>query len=472
MGQSRPQPGDVIDGFRLDTLVHRGPMSTLWRVSRPGREGGAPLVMKIPSLAEGEDVSAIVGFELEQMILPRLSGPHVPRFVAAGDFDETPHLVMEWIEGESLQAILAREGKLAPERVAAIGVAAARALQDLHRQHVIHLDLKPANILLRPNGDVTFIDFGLSRHDELPDLLAEESDAPMGTSPYISPEQVLGVRTEPKSDHFALGAVLYELTTGRQPFGDPQRKAGMMRRLWRDPLPPRAIEPSCPPWLQEAILRCLAVEPARLYGSAAQLAFALSNPEQAPLGPNAAKLRQDGFWTVLRRRLRAPKRSDFQSRRVSADLDAAAIVVAAVDLAGGVDELAARVRVQAGRAVEGEPGARLACVTVLKTALLSLEETAGDQGRSAYVQRLVELKDWARELALPADKVSYHVLEAVDPAAALIDYVSKNQVDHLVLGARGSSALRRYLGSVSSEVVAKAPCTVTVVRLRAPDTGG
>src|SRR5438045_54318 len=98
MGQARPQPGDVIDGFRLDTLVHRGPMSTLWRVSRPGREGGAPLVMKIPSLAEGEDVSAIVGFELEQMILPRLSGPHVPRFVAAGDFDETPHLVMEWIE--------------------------------------------------------------------------------------------------------------------------------------------------------------------------------------------------------------------------------------------------------------------------------------------------------------------------------------------------------------------------------------
>ncbi|PSC04958.1 serine/threonine protein kinase [Alsobacter soli] len=465
MRRARPEQGDVIDGFRLDACIHRGAMSALWRVSRTeGECDDPPLLMKIPTLAEGEDVSAIVGFETEQMILPRLTGPHAPRFVAAGDFAQTPHLVMELVEGRSLHDI-AKEGPLPADRVAAIGASVARALQDLHRQHVIHLDLKPANILIRPNGEAVFIDFGLSRHDELPDLLGEESDVPMGTAPYISPEQVIGVRWEPKSDHFALGVILYELVTGKWPFGNPQRKSGMMRRIWRDPVPPRAINPDCPPWLQEAILRCLCVDPARRYGSAAQLAFALENPDQATLTERATRLKQDGFWTVLRRRLKAPTRPSPAQIRIAAELDAAPIVMVAVDLANGVNELAERVRVQAGRAVEAEPGARLACVTVIKTALLSLEEDVDDQGRTAYLQRLIELKDWARALNLPQDTISFHVLEALDPAAALIDYVRKNQVDHVVLGARGSSALRRYLGSVSSQVVAEAPCTVTVVRL-------
>ncbi len=103
-------------------------------------------------------------------------------------------------------------------------------------------------------------------------------------------------------------------------------------------------------------------------------------------------------------------------------------------------------------------------MTVLKTAILAVDN-GEESGNSAYVQRLVELKDWARPLANGDERVSYHVLEAVDPAAALVDYAHHNHVDHIVLGARASSALRRYLGSVSAQVVAEAPCTVTVVRL-------
>jgi non-specific serine/threonine protein kinase len=80
------------------------------------------------------------------------------------------------------------------------------------------------------------------------------------------------------------------------------------------------------------------------------------------------------------------------------------------------------------------------------------------------VQRLVELKEWARTLDLPAERVSFHVLDAADPAAALVDFARANHVAHVVIGARGSSALRRHVGSVSARVAAEAPCTVTVVR--------
>jgi nucleotide-binding universal stress UspA family protein len=137
--------------------------------------------------------------------------------------------------------------------------------------------------------------------------------------------------------------------------------------------------------------------------------------------------------------------------------------MAAVDLTHGVTPLAEALRSHVKRALDAAPGARLACVTVLRTALLALE--SGDEGTNAYVQRLVELKDWASPLSRGDERASYHVLEAVDPAAALIDYAQKNAVDEIVLGARASSALRRYLGSVSAKVVAEAPCTVTVVRV-------
>ena len=468
MARLRPTEGDVVDGFVLGACLHRATMSSLWRVTRQdgARPDEPPLLMKIPSIAEGDDVSAIIGFELEQMILPRLSGPHVPRHVASGDFAAVPHLVMEEVTGESLLAV-ARRAPLPAAAVIDLGTRIARALQDLHRQHVLHLDLKPANIMLRPDGTVVFLDFGLSRHDELPDLLGEESDVPMGTGAYIAPEQVLGDRSEPRSDLFALGVILYELLTGVLPFGFPQRKAGMMTRLWRDPVPPRARQPDCPPVLQELLLQCLEVDPANRPSSAAQLAFALSHPDQVPLGPRAARLQRDGAWTVIRRWLSTRRgRRTSTTPRIASTLAAAPIVLAAVDLTGGQDALSDAIRIHAGRVLAAEPGARLACVTVLRTALLSLEADAAGEGSTAYLQRLVELRAWAAPLAGgDTARVSFHVLEAVDPAAALVGYVRHNHIDHVVIGARAASALRRYLGSVSAQVVAEAPCTVTVVRV-------
>lgn len=461
MAAIRPAEGLELDGFVFETRLHQGGMGSLWRARQVNSD--ETCVIKIPFLGDGEDASTIVGFEVEQMIMPRLSGPHVPRFAGLGDFDRLPYIAMELLDGTPLAD--RRAGRWPIDDVVATGIKIAKALQDLHRQNVIHLDLKPANLMRRPNGDIVFIDFGLSRHLQLPDLLAEESDVPMGSAPYMAPEQVLGRRTDPRSDLFAVGVILYEWLTGEYPFGNPKGQGGLRQRLWSDPVPPRALRPDCPPWLQEIILRCLSVDPEKRYPTAAQLCFALQHPDQIRLTDLADKSERDGLGTRVARFFKS-RTADLPPPVIAPPVDSAPIVMIAVDLSHGIDELAATLRHQAGLILTTQPEARIAFVTVLKTALLTVESDVNTDGRNAYVQRLIELKDWARPLVSREEVVSYHVLEAVDAAATLIDYARHNTVDHIVLGARGSSTVRRYLGSVSSQVVAQAPCTVTVVRLK------
>ncbi len=466
---ARPAPGMLIDGFRLEERMHKGGMATLWRVVRIAADGqpqadDVPLMMKLPLLGDNDDPTAIVGFEVEQMIMPKLSGMHVPRFVASGDFTGQPYIVMEEIAGDSLR-VRFDAAPLAPEEVAAIGAKVATALHDLHRQQVIHLDLKPSNIMFRESGEAILIDFGLSRHDKLPDLLAEEFRLPMGTAPYISPEQVLHIRNDPRSDLFALGALLYHLCTGARALGFPSSVHGLRRRLYRDALPPRALNAQIPPWLQEVILRCLEVDPAKRYDSAAQLAADLNHPEQVQLTARASKLRRDGMRIVFKRWFRAIGVEQQPQQSAAEQLAHAPIVVVALDLAQGSEALAEILRVTARRILQIEPGARLACLTVQKTHRIAMDVTVDKEGNNLHVKHLVALKDWARPLLLAADKVTFHVLEAPDPASAIVQYASVNDVDHILIGSRGSSTIRRYLGSVSAQVVAQAECSVTVVKV-------
>src|SRR4051795_9359484 len=121
------EPGQIVDGFRLEERLHRGGMAVLWRVTHPERDRW-PMIMKIPILDYGEGPGAIVGFEVEQMILPRLSGPHVPRFVAAADFSHQPYIVMEHLPGRSLFPL----SESAPLGAAAVGDIGTRVATALH----------------------------------------------------------------------------------------------------------------------------------------------------------------------------------------------------------------------------------------------------------------------------------------------------------------------------------------------------
>jgi nucleotide-binding universal stress UspA family protein len=475
LSDTAPKPlaeGQCIDGFTLCERLHQGGMANLWRVTHP--DHSLPLIMKVPRIKRGEDPTTIVGFEVEQMILPTLSGRHVPKVIALGDFTTQPYIVMERIQGDSLRPRLDM-APLPAHEVAQIGARVATALHELHRQHVIHLDIKPSNIMFRPGGEAVLVDFGLSRHAHLPDLLDEQFELPMGTGPYMSPEQVQFVRSEPRSDLFALGVMLYHLATGERPFGQPSSVAGLRKRLYTEPKPPRAIRPDCPPWLQEVILRCLEVKPEKRHDCAAHLAFDLMNPEQVKLTRRAEKLESAGTLKTLRRWFAAIG-DEPKARSAHEVAPRHAVIMAAVDTQG-TEGLLATLRDTVMRFLKTEPGARLTCVTVLKTARIGMDDLVDQQGQSLHVKRLIELKHWARPLQELFDhsdpeqggRLTFQVLEAPDPATAIVDYARKNQVDHILMGARSASMIRRYLGSTSAQVVAESDCTVTVVR--EPSTG-
>jgi len=423
----------------------------------------SPLLMKIPRVSEGEDPAAIVSFEMEQMILPRLSGEHVPRCLAAGDFARQAYVVIERIPGKTLYGRLP-DLPLPYEEARDIASKIAAALSDLHRQHVIHHDVKPSSIMFRPSGEAILIDYGLSHHNQLPDLLQEEFRVPYGTAPYMAPERLLGVRDDPRSDLFSLGVLLYFFTTGLRPFGESETMAGMRRRLWRDPYPPRQLRADYPLWLQEIVLRCLEIEPVWRYPTASQLSFALAHPDQIKLTVRAERLKRDPLTTVWRRRFNGNLTRPPSKSAVAAQLAASPIVAVALDVAEGTPELNDALRLIVERVLKTLPSARLACLNVLKLGRVTIDRTLDEQGNNKHVDRLVTLKHWASPLKLDESRLTAHVLEAVDPAGAILEFAKANHVDHIVIGARQNSLARTLLGSTSAKVAAEATCTVTVVR--------
>src|SRR5579863_349617 len=464
------EPGAAIDGFTLGECVHRGGMATLWSVSRDDID--LPLLMKIPRVSEGEDPAAIVSFEMEQMILPKLKGIHVPHCYAAGDFARQAYVAIERIPGKTLYSRIG-ELPLPYEEACSIALTIAIALCELHRQNVIHHDIKPSSILFRPSGEAVLIDFGLSHHNQLPDLLQEEFRVPYGTAPYMAPERLLGVRDDPRSDLFSLGVLLYFFTTGVRPFGESETMAGMRRRLWRDPYPPRQLRKDYPPWLQEVVLRCLEIEPAWRYPTASQLAFELAHPDQVKLTARAERLKRDPITTVWRRRFNGNLVQPRRPSAVAVQLAASPIVAVAIDVTDGSDEMNGALRTAVERVLKTSPSARLACLNVLKLGRVTIDRTLDEEGNNKHVGRLVTLKHWATPLKLDESRLTVHVLEAVDAAGAILEFASANHVDHIVIGAGQNSLVRALLGGTSAKVASEASCTVTVVRLprQSPSTG-
>ncbi|MEP7068027.1 MAG: bifunctional serine/threonine-protein kinase/universal stress protein [Usitatibacter sp.] len=451
-------PGALIDGFVVGARVHSGAMGELFAVS--GRETGFPLLMKVPLLGHpGESAEMLLAFETEAMILPRLHGPHVPRFVAAGDVMTAPYLVMERVPGESLDQ---RQTPVMPgQEVARVGAAIADALHSVHAQEVVHLDLKPDNVIMKPDGTAVLVDFALSHHRHLPDLLSQEKRYAAGSAPYISPEQVLGCRTDPRSDLFALGVLLYELATGTLPFGAPLSLRAMRDRLWLDCSPPASHASGITPWLQEVVLRCLEIDPARRYQSAAHVAFDLQHPGQVRLTARASKSKRKGVLAQAARWWKAREIGALPGG-AKEEPGAAPVVMVAVDTSHPDDLRQPDLQSATRHILSLSSEFRLICVSVVPA-------TIGMSGArlvaNAQVEHRIRLRQWILPLGIEPDRVSLHVLEAPDAAYALVEFARRNNVDLIVLGApTPDERALAWWRSVASSVTANAPCSVHVVR--------
>jgi len=468
------EPGTPLDGFVIDACIHAGGMAHIYSVhyAQGASDPGFPMVMKIPRMTAADGAENIVSYEVEHQLLQVLSGPHVPRFVAAGDLHNVPYLVMEYVVGQTLEHWLAQPGEphtpLAPAELARLGAAMAHAAHSLHKQNTCHLDLKPANVLIKPDGAAVLLDFGLSCHAHYPDLLAEELRKAVGSPAWIAPEQVVGVRGDPRSDIFAIGVMLYELATGELPFGAPNTAGGLRQRLWMDPKPPRALRPDLPECLQEVILRCLEHEAANRYPSAAHLAFDLSDPEQITVTARGRRTQGTGFKDHFKRWLKAAGKHYQPSPLPSHQIDEVPILMVAVPHHDVTDATLYSLRQAVARSLGIRPGARLACVTVISSGDTS--STQSDKGETQVHRRhLTMLKQWAQALDLSGHQTSYHVLESNDVAQALVRYAQGNHVSMIVMGAATHGLqVQRFMATIPIKVAMDAPCTVILVKQQLP----
>ncbi len=456
--------GTDLAGFRIERLLHEGGNGYVYQVAPPpGKDPGFPVIVKVPGLGTGESALGLVSFEIEQMIQPALTGPHVPRVVASGTAGSLPYLAMERVDGEPLTAVMAR-APLPPAAVARIGAALADALHSVHRQDVIHHDVKPENFLLRADGTAVLLDYGYAHHRHFPDLLAEESHHAAGSAAYVSPEQLSGTRGDPRSDVFALGVLLYALATGELPFGEPNSLTGMRDRLWREPTPPRTLAPEVPPWLQEIILRTLDLDLTRRYATAAHVAFDLRHPDQVALTERGQRTEGSGFFSQARNWWRARYRDGALPRpRAAAQTP---VIMVAVDTEHPHDARHIAMQSTTRQIVSLSADFRLMFVSVVPAAPLGEGARLEDTASGRQLEHRNRLRHWIEPLRLPPHRYSLHVIESAAPAETLLELARTNNVDLIVIGAPGPSTLSlAWWRSVASTVTANAACSVHVVRV-------
>jgi serine/threonine-protein kinase len=240
---------------------------------------GRAVAIKIPHPEMEADPVLFDRFRREEDIGKKLDHPGVMK-VYGDDKRSQIYMVMEWVDGKLLRQILNAEKRLSTERVIKIVLGIAEALGYIHRHGVVHRDLKPENIMIGPDDQVKLIDFGIAGQEGSRRLTFAKLSQVMGTPEYISPEQVKGKRGDGRSDIYALGVMLYEMLTGKAPFQGPNPFAIMNDRLLNNPTPPREIDPSISPELQEIIYRAIERDPKNRYPNTAELAKDLLHPEQ------------------------------------------------------------------------------------------------------------------------------------------------------------------------------------------------
>jgi peptide/nickel transport system substrate-binding protein len=257
----------LADRYRLEQRLGTGGMGEVWRSTDEVLGRTVAIKIMLPNLTEDPGFTA--RFLHEARIMASVRHPGV---VAVHDFrndGSAAMLVMEFVEGEPLSAILRRAGRLAPAHALSVIAEAADALQAAHVKGIVHRDVKPANLLVRPDGSVVIIDFGIAASDAVTRLTA--AGTVMGTAAWMSPEQAAGQAATPASDIYALGVVAYECLAGRRPFEGEHPHSILLKHLHEEP---PTLTGDIPPAAVDLVARALAKEPPDRWPSAADLAAA------------------------------------------------------------------------------------------------------------------------------------------------------------------------------------------------------
>jgi Protein kinase domain/Domain of unknown function (DUF4440) len=259
------EPGDEFAGCRIEAVAGRGGMGVVYRATELSL--GRPVALKLLAPERAGDRAFRERFQRESRMAAAIDHPNVIPVYAAGESDGLLYLVMRYVGGTDLHALLRAEGRLVPERAADIVAQVAAALDAAHGAGLVHRDVKPANVLLA--GDHAYLsDFGLTRLARS-DTQLTESGQWVGTVEYCAPEHLRGERTDARADVYSLGCVVFAALTGKPPFAHGTVPATMYAHIHEPP--PMPSERATPREFDRVIARALAKAPEDRYPSAGDL---------------------------------------------------------------------------------------------------------------------------------------------------------------------------------------------------------
>lgn len=270
--------GESVGPYKITAFVGQGGMATIYKAHQTTLERDVALKVIHPILKE--DKAFLMRLKREAAIIAKLNHPNIVTVYDYAEFENTPFLVLQYIDGTTLKAVLQAQ-KLATRQILNIARAVASALAYAHSRGVLHRDVKPSNILIDHEGHVYLTDFGLARIEHSSESTSSQ-DMLIGSPQYISPEQAKSEPVDPRTDIYAFGVVLYEMFTGRTPFQGDTPYATILAQINQPPPMPRTINPKIRPAVEQVLLKALAKEPKQRYASIRDMMRALENAIEGP----------------------------------------------------------------------------------------------------------------------------------------------------------------------------------------------
>ncbi len=270
------EPGKILDErFEITDLISRSGMASIYKAR--DRKTGAAVAIKVPLMQFESDMATFTRFQREEEIGRQLDHPHILKIFPIEGEKSRPYLVMEFLEGRTLDKLMEATRPLPEAEAAKIAALICDALAYMHKNGIVHRDLKPQNIMVCQDGSIRIIDFGIAKAARLRRLTFVGFSPTMGTPDYMAPEQVNGRRGDFRTDLYSLGAILYEMTTGKVPFEGESPYVTMNMRVSGDPVAPRKLNEQLSPVIEEIILHALARKPEQRYPNADQMKAELEN---------------------------------------------------------------------------------------------------------------------------------------------------------------------------------------------------
>ncbi len=272
------EPGSILDErFEITELISRSGMACIFKAR--DHETNQVVAVKVPLMQFESDVATFTRFQREEEIGRQLDHHYILKIISPARTKSRPYLVMEFLDGRTLDKVMEETKPLPEKQAAQIASRVCEALEHMHAKGIVHRDLKPQNIMVCKDGSIRIIDFGIAKAARMRRLTFAGFSPTMGTPDYMAPEQVNGRRGDHRTDIYSLGAILYEMVTGKVPFEGESPYVVMNIRTTGDPVAPRQINDNLTPVMEEIILHALARNPGERYQSAAEMKAELDDYE-------------------------------------------------------------------------------------------------------------------------------------------------------------------------------------------------